>query len=175
MNYYTSDLHLYHQYALIANNRPFSNLNDMHNTIIRKWNSKVKPSDTVYILGDVSHPKNQEEANLVLDIVEKLNGKKVLIKGNHDSKISRCPKFLTVFSSVHDYLDISDCGKRVILFHYPIEEWNQSFRGSIHLHGHIHNNDKHLTKVENRYHVGVDVNDFTPVSLQELINKSKNQ
>lgn len=173
MNYYTSDLHLYHQYSIIGSNRPFANLDEMHNTIIHKWNSKVKPSDTVFILGDVSHPKNKEEANLVLDLVEKLNGKKVLVKGNHDSKISHCPKFKKVFSSVHDYLEISDFGKKVILFHYPIEEWNQFFRGSIHLHGHVHNNDKHLTKIENRFNVGVDVNDFTPVSLKELINKSK--
>lgn len=175
MNYYISDLHLYHKYAIIGSHRPFANLHEMHKTIIHNWNTKVKPSDTVFILGDVSHPKNQEEANLVLNIIEKLNGKKVLIKGNHDSKITHCAKFKQVFSSVHDYLEISDCGKKVILFHYPIEEWNQFNRGSIHLHGHVHNNDKHMKKIANRFNVGVDVNDFTPVSLKELINNATNK
>lgn len=173
MNYYTSDLHLYHRYSIIGSHRPFYNLENMHKTIIHNWNAKVKPTDTVYILGDVSHPKNKEEAYLVLNVIEQLNGRKILIKGNHDSKLLRCPKFKKVFHSVHDYLEISDYGKKVILFHYPIEEWNNFFRGSIHLHGHVHNNDSHIKNIANRFNVGVDVNNFTPVSLKELLEKDK--
>jgi calcineurin-like phosphoesterase family protein len=57
--------------------------------------------------------------------------------------------------------------------HYPIEEWDGFFRGSYHLYGHVHNNDNGLRIIDRRYNVGVDVNDFEPKTLDELIEVNK--
>lgn len=54
MNYYISDLHLFHEASIGFDGRPFRNLEEMHAEIVRKWNSKVTNGDTVYILGDMS-------------------------------------------------------------------------------------------------------------------------
>lgn len=52
MNYYISDLHIGHANAIKFDNRPFADVNEMNNAIMENWNSRVKPNDTVYILGD---------------------------------------------------------------------------------------------------------------------------
>ena len=50
MNYYISDLHLFHEAVLRFDDRPFSNLEEMHAEIVKRWNHKVTNGDTVYIL-----------------------------------------------------------------------------------------------------------------------------
>ena len=66
MNYYISDLHLFHEASIGFDGRPFRNLEEMHAEIVRKWNSKVTNGDTVYILGDVSmRGKNEDLIALV--------------------------------------------------------------------------------------------------------------
>lgn len=60
-----------------------------------------------------------------------------------------------------------DNERKVVLFHYPIEEWNGFYVGSYHLHGHIHNTT--VTHIDRRYNVSVDVINYTPVTLDELI------
>lgn len=54
MNYYISDLHLFHEAAIRFDDRPFRDLEEMHTEIVKRWNEKVNNGDTVYILGDVS-------------------------------------------------------------------------------------------------------------------------
>ena len=64
-------------------------------------------------------------------------------------------------------LEARDNERKVVLFHYPIEEWNGFYVGSYHLHGHIHNTT--VTHIDRRYNVSVDVINYTPVTLDELI------
>ena len=66
---------------------------------------------------------------------------------------------------------IVDENKKVVLFHYPIMDWEDSQYGSIHLYGHVHQKDNLLFPIDNRYHIGVDTNDFKPVSLEQILNK----
>lgn len=80
MNYYISDLHLFHEAAIRFDDRPFRDLEEMHTEIVKRWNEKVNNGDTVYILGDVSMRGKNE--NLIA-LVAILKGKKVLIRGNH--------------------------------------------------------------------------------------------
>ena len=61
MNYYISDLHLFHEASIGFDGRPFRNLEEMHAEIVRKWNSKVTNGDTVYILGDMSMRGKNED------------------------------------------------------------------------------------------------------------------
>ena len=164
MKYYISDLHLFHNRILEKFNRPFSSVEEMHEVITNNWKNKVKADDTVYILGDVGmyHPKE------IGNILNNLPGHKILITGNHDFKNIHSGSYKKVFDKITSYLEIEDNGRNVILFHYPIEDWNGKYREYYHLHGHIHNNEDSLSQKERRFNFSAEVVDYTPVSLDEL-------
>lgn len=164
MKYYISDLHLFHNRILEKFNRPFSSVEEMHEMIINNWKNKVKADDTVYILGDVGMYHLKEIGN----ILNNLPGHKILITGNHDFKNIHSGSYKKVFDKITSYLEIEDNGRNVILFHYPIEDWNGKYREYYHLHGHIHNNEDSLSQKERRFNVSAEVVDYTPVSLDEL-------
>lgn len=138
MNYYISDLHLFHAKSIKFDNRPFESLETMHEIIVKKWNSKVTNGDTVYILGDVS--MRGEKENLI-SLVSTLKGRKVLVKGNHDDVSDY--RYQQLFSEICDYKEIHDSisGKNydLVLCHYPIFSWKKMGRGTILLYGHTHN------------------------------------
>ena len=171
MIYYTSDLHIGHENIMRLCKRPYNSTHQMNTDIIYKWNQKVKPEDTVYILGDMFF--KFQDIQYVKDVLKMLKGKKILIKGNHDHFLQQL-NWRDYFDKVCDYLKIKDNGRDVILMHYPIEEWDGFFRGSYHLYGHVHNSDNGLRKIDRRYNVGVDINDFEPKTLDELIERNKN-
>lgn len=76
MNYYISDLHLFHENAIKCDSRPFDSLEDMHETIKTRWNEKITNGDKVYILGDISFRGKNE--NLIA-YISTLKGHKILI------------------------------------------------------------------------------------------------
>ena len=139
MNYYISDLHLFHGAVIRFDNRPFVSLDEMHKAMVEKWNSKVTNGDTVYILGDVSLRGKKEG---LIALVATLKGKKVLVRGNHDD-ISDY-RYQQLFSEIVDYKEIHDSvsgtNYDLVLSHYPIFSWKKMGRGTILLYGHIHNN-----------------------------------
>jgi len=172
MIYYTADLHLNHKNILHMCRRPFDNLQEMHRTIKQYWNAAVQDNDEVYIIGDVCMSFNGETA----DYLRSLHGKKHLIIGNHDKKHLKTEKFRELFETIDHYLTIGDEGRKVVLFHYPILEWDGYFKGWYHIYGHIHNNDANfanqLLKQEpfrNAFNAGMDLNDFTPRTLSQMI------
>lgn len=170
MNYYTSDWHLQHANALKFDYRPFNTTQQMEECLIRNWNARVQPQDTVYILGDFSFSKNVAEWN---NILAKLKGNKVFIQGNHDYVLHKVDKSLV--QGVYNLLQISDFGRKVIMCHYPMAIWNCSHHGSIHLYGHVHNHEEALLRhpilqnLENAYNVGCMNFNYTPVTLDEII------
>lgn len=83
MIYFTSDLHLGHENVIRFADRPFQNVSDMNRSLITNYNALVRDDDTVYILGDLTFKVNVEEADR---LISKLNGRKILIKGNHDKR-----------------------------------------------------------------------------------------
>lgn len=99
-------------------------------------------------------------------LIKRLNGRKILIAGNHDLKL--LPLLREFFEEVHDHrLELSVDGLTLILDHYPLLEWGRFFRGSIHLHGHCHGRlsvNRHGYRID----VGVDAWNFTPVSLAQI-------
>ena len=167
--FYISDLHLCHKNIMDFCERPYNTVEEMNEDIIEKWNSVVTPNDVVRILGDIAFPKSQEDIEQVIKLVKRLNGNKTLIIGNHDHKLLKDERFIRLFSSIENYMMVKDNGRKVILFHYPIEEWDGFYKGSIHLYGHVHNNDVGLKDIKNRYNVSADVIGFTPRTLDELI------
>lgn len=133
-NFYIADLHFGHGNIIGFDNRPFDSVEEMNETLINNWNKKVKQGDTTYILGDFCWGKESQW----IEILNKLNGNKVLIRGNHDLKqMSKTLK--DKFLYIKDRHEISDCGKKLILSHYPELAYKSSYNPNVFmLHGHIH-------------------------------------
>ncbi len=177
MIYFTADTHFFHQNVIRLNNRPFADVNEMNKVLIANWNALVSDRDEVYILGDFLYKGTGEQA---AQILKKLHGKKYLIKGNHEKYLSD-PEFdSSLFEWVKDYHVLEYKDARFILFHYPIAEWQFFHRKSAHLYGHVHNNVSHLPESstilqhldKRAVNVGVDVNDFFPVSADSVYAKA---
>lgn len=172
MIYYTSDIHFNHKKIIESCNRPFKDIDEMNESLIGNWNVRVKKEDTVYYLGDFAIVKNNKDVQNIIDLVRRLNGRKILIQGNHDSRLVKNIEFSEMFEEISIYKKINDNGRYVILMHYPIESWERSYYGSYHIHGHTHNNC--INNIKNRFNAGVDVNDYKPVTLDELIKFNLN-
>ena len=129
---YIADWHYGHKNIIAYDSRPFFTLDEMNSELIKRWNSAVSPEDTVYILGDMFWC----DTNTAVDVLKQLNGKKVLIKGNHD----KCEdeNFRKQFALICDYLEIVDHGKNIVLCHYPIPCFKNHYHGWYHFYGHVH-------------------------------------
>ena len=133
--YYISDLHLGHKNVIKFDDRPFSSLEQMHNTIIENWNKRVSNEDTVYILGDFCWRKEPEWG----EFIDALRGNKVLIRGNHDLKYMK-PATRNKFQDVKDFKEIMDKDRHVTLCHYPTPFYKKSWHGKYYmLYWHVHN------------------------------------
>lgn len=191
MNYYISDLHLFHEASIKYDNRPFCTLEEMHNAIMKNWNDTVTNGDTVYILGDISMRGTNEE---LIAFVAKLKGQKLLIKGNHD-KVSDF-RYKQLFSGIYDYKELNDTAHKetyhLVLSHYPVFSWNGMNRGAVLLYGHVHEGaeDTYFQKCignmqnECRHAIGQDVRaynvgcmksaiDYRPRTLEEIIDRNE--
>ncbi len=173
MNYYISDTHFGHRNVIAFDGRPFSDIDEMDTTLIANWNSRVKADDDVWILGDFCF-KAEKDPSYYL---KKLNGKKHLIIGNHDKETLISEKACEHFVSMDKMLHIEDCNKHIVLCHFPIADWNGRYRGAYHIYGHIHNNNTEvydfMNKLGNAFNAGCMINNFVPVTLDELIKNNK--
>lgn len=172
MIYFTSDLHFHHENIIPSCHRPFRNAEDMNEKLIRNWNEVVRPEDEVYILGDVT----LKGADAAYECLSQLCGKKYLVRGNHDSFVTKrtWEPYAFTFEWVKDYAELDVHGISFVLCHYPFLEWNHMYRGAIHLHGHQHNgpsyNEGQKAQGIRRYDAGVDANDYRPVSVEEILS-----
>ncbi len=169
MNYYFADSHLGHANIIRMNNRPFSNIDEMNQTIINNWNQVVSNNDDIYIVGDLFYKGGDP-----VPVLKQLKGKKHLIIGNHDGALLKNPAAKRFFVEIEHIVTIWEDKQMIVLCHYPMIEWNGYFRDSIHLYGHIHNNTKNDTyqimkNRKNAYNVGADILGFTPRTLKEVI------
>lgn len=133
----TSDLHFGHANIMKfcpVTRAGFRDVDHMNECMIEEWNCNVAPEDEVFILGDVAFLPAAKAAN----IMRRLNGAKILIEGNHDRKLLQDPEFRDCFRETHQYLRYNHNGQLVIMFHYPIHEWDQMHRGAVHFYGHVH-------------------------------------
>lgn len=177
MIYYISDLHLRDQAIFDKCKRPFKNLQEMEETIIRNWNSKVKPEDIVYVLGDIADTNPS-----TVEAYRQLNGHKHLIVGNHDHVLLKEIEESYLFESIKFIDVIEDANHKVCLCHYPLMDWMEFNRNGYLVYGHVHNktekNGKAYREIKEYYldkpvfNCGVDVNHFSPVTLVEMM-KSK--
>ena len=168
MIYFTSDTHFFHRNAIWHNERPFKNADEMDEAMIKNWNRVVKENDEIYHLGDFAW---QPSPTKLKEILGQLNGRKHLILGNHDKE--KLMAHSNLWESVDFYKELRIDDFKVILLHYPIYDWNGAFNGAVHLYGHVHKTmdlREVKTKHKNKrcYNVGVDVNNYTPVSWLEI-------
>ena len=193
MNYYTADLH-FGQKSLLATGkwreRPFKTLDEMHETMIKRWNKKVTNNDHVYILGDIG---SRGFRNMHPELLAMLKGNKHLIIGNHDdlSDLRVRQQFVEICDrkKVCDNVD----GKSYTLFltHEPYMMWAGQHKGVIMLYAHLHNTvEEHLfqkylaefnkDKKPNyeaketecvAYNVGMCLWNYEPVSMKEILSR----
>lgn len=142
--FYIADMHISHDNILHFDNRPWSNIKEHDKALIDNWNAVVTNEDTVYILGDFHWGKECDW----LEVLEQLNGNKVLIKGNHDITPQKSKKY---FQDVKDYKEMNDNGRKVVLCHYPIPYFKNHYYGWYHLYGHVHNTFEHNMAQHQRY------------------------
>lgn len=159
--WFTSDTHFNHDNIIDYCGRPFKSIKHMDQELIRRWNERVKPKDTVIHLGDFMYggsvsQENKRKPDYYLD---QLNGNIILVKGNHDSNNG----LRTSIESINIKLG----GVNWWCQHKPemlIYKYN--------LCGHVHENWE--VRVTGRYKVvnlSVDVWDYRPVSIEEILRR----
>ena len=173
MIYFTSDFHLSHNNIRTYCNRPFDSVKEMDNTILSNLHTTLKKGDILYFLGDLS--MGQVGVQRFLEDVKTIGVEVHIILGNHDRDLqnflSRNRNFYPV-RSISDIKNIILEGQSVTLCHYPMLTFNKSHYGAWQLYGHHHNGNFHANippaVAGKRMNVGVDVNNFMPVSWEKV-------
>jgi calcineurin-like phosphoesterase family protein len=163
---FIADLHFGH--GNMAIKRGFTTVEEHDEYIITKWNSVVNKRDITYILGDITMEKSTP-----YHLLDRLNGTKKVILGNHD-KPSHVPELLKYVNSVGGMVQY----KGVVLTHCPIHPSELEYRFPFNVHGHIH--DKQVMKMEDGFEVideryicvSCERINYTPKTLDELKNIS---
>jgi len=182
--WFTADTHFGHTNVIKFCNRPFSSVEDMDDALINNWNSVVKSEDVVYHLGDFTL-KNLKEFK---SYCRRLSGNILIVPGGHDHRwieqsksssyvdnlsaicytIEGTVRLMSPLLSLELNNEDSDYPSVIVLCHYAMRVWDRSHYGSIHLYGHSHGN---LPPIKNTMDVGVDVNNFYPISLEEVLER----
>ena len=176
--FFTSDTHFNHANIIKFCNRPFKDVEQMNESMIANWNRVVGMDDTVFHLGDFCLGGAAEWTK----VLDRLNGKIYLILGNHDLKNMR-QGFIGRFEHVAMQMHITIGKQRIYLCHYPFLCFEGGYREVWQLFGHVHsrNNNTGLDAERlqylypTQYDVGVDNNDFTPVSFEQVNQIIKKQ
>lgn len=167
MIFYTADLHFH--YKLFLPGRPFASVEEMDEAMIRLWNETVTDEDTVYVVGDVGYNGGYVPG----DALGRLQGRKHLIRGNHDTGFENAPKLFDYFETVTDFNEIDDGETHILLCHYPILYRKRGYM----IHGHLHQargpEYDILRQMPRMLNAGVDVNFYRPVTLAQLVENNR--
>lgn len=170
MIYFISDTHFNHANIIKYCNRPFKYVEEMNETLIDNWNNTIKESDTIYHLGDLALGKSNE----IKGLVNRLIGKKYLIRGNHDRWSVSFYEELGF--EVLKFAPIKLDEYKLILSHVPIPD-KIIPKGYINLHGHIHDKkledctDSYIPKMyskELHFNVSADAIRYKPISIEQI-------
>ena len=149
-----ADTHFGHAKLCENWQRPF----DYEERIIKNWSNQVKYDDVVIILGDISWSGN-------LDVFQKLKGRKILVRGNHDKK--GIDAYLNHFDFACDRIAMRYMGHSIVFSHKPLDE----FKEDLNIFGHLHNfHPYELTK--GQFCISLEDMGYTVFSLPSIINKA---
>lgn len=189
--YFTSDWHIGHKNVLKFDQRPFKDLDDMHESLIKTFNHYVPKHGITYFLGDMGLCSH----GLLKSVIERLNGTKIIILGNHDGNMYSM--YNAGFDVVLYKASIMIGNHSVTMSHCPLrgvyredtsemkgakegDNWHKESTygykfawpdtGQFHLHGHIHspNGGKSQKILDRQFDVGVPANGYKPVSISEI-------
>ena len=164
-----ADLHFGHEKIIKYENRPFADSKEMNDRLAKLWNLTVEKDDLVYVLGDFTLSRR---ISVIKKLVNSLNGRKILIMGNHDT---RKPK---------DYVA---CGFEVatrrpmmvepgvILMHEPLMDASLIAPTYIYFFGHVHSNKTLMDGYHNCMCVPVERIGYKPINLDECIRKLRKE
>lgn len=177
--FFTSDTHFGHKNILEYEKdaRPFNSVEEMNEQLISNWNSTVSPKDIIFHLGDFAFGRNN------VDIAARLNGRKRLILGNHDT--FPCALYLQYFERVFGGIFWKSC----VLTHIPVHPNNLGARAFLNVHGHLHSknvtdNTVYMTegkvypeiaiiKDTNYFNVSCEQNNLTPFHADVILERMK--
>lgn len=153
IRYVCADLHLGHLNCSLR--RGFSSVEEHDLFLIYKWNSVIRPSDIVYVLGDLTMEKKSP-----YPILKQLNGIKYVALGNHERR-QDVPELLNYVQGVAACYEY----KGAILTHIPIHD-SQLSRFKLNIHGHLHEN-----YIEDSRYICVSMEQisYTPIALDSLL------
>lgn len=159
MIWFTADTHFGHAAVIDYCKRPFADVGEMDAALVARWNDVVAPTDDVWHLGDVAFRSNPAR------YLDALHGRIHVILGNHDDE-KKLAKTRAAWVGEVKYLRAD--GHRFYLSHYAHRTWRNSVHGAFHLYGHSHGD---LPGLGRSMDVGVDANDYRPISLAEVVAK----
>lgn len=157
--FFIADTHFGDENIIRYENRPFSGIEDMDNTIIKNWNNTVSVNDKIFLVGDFSAYDFEKSS----DICHQLNGEKFLVMGNHDTK-SEQYYYNCGFSGVSRYPVIYE--SFWIISHAPLYiNRNMPYAN---IFGHVHANPIYTDFSEQSFCVSVERINYTPVEFSEI-------
>lgn len=174
--WFTSDTHFGHKNILEYEKeaRPFQNIEEMHEVMIERWNSVVKPKDIIYHLGDFVFGRHN------IKIASRLNGKKRLVMGNHDTYPAS--EYLEHFDKLYGVIFYERC----ILSHVPVHVNGLGSRWILNVHGHLHSKRVHKNPLihdgklvfsggddPNYFNVSCEQNNLTPIHRDAIMKHIK--
>lgn len=177
--YFTSDTHFGHYNICRYCNRPFESRSDMDNSLIENWNRVVPEDGIVVHCGDFTLI-HKEDMDKYQKLFNKLNGTILLCRGNHDMIPLTTEPIGKLIASV-DVAMIEVDGKKIMASHYPMLAYPADYQVFGHIHtlsdGSCHgvDGDVNAKLRKTQYDVGVDQNNYTPVSYKQLCGIFKNK
>lgn len=179
--FFTSDTHFNHAKIIELADRPFKDVEEMNEALIENWNNVVNEDSVVFHLGDVAFGG----VMVIKGILTRLKGRKRLIIGNHDHR-QNFKHWDAYFEAIQSQASIRIADTELVLNHYPFLCYGGSYRNVINLFGHVHSvpgvgSGLDIPRLSmlfpTQYDVGVDNNNFTPISFRkvmEIINNKLN-
>ncbi|MGU3465574.1 metallophosphoesterase [Methylobacterium sp. C33D] len=164
---FVADTHFGHVGILsprMQNPRPFVSIEEHDAALVANWNAVVRPEDTVWHLGDFCYRCPEERARAIF---RRLNGRKLLVRGNHDKVGARMPWDGPVLDVARTVVPdpVTGVPVGIFMFHYACRVWPRMHRGDIHLYGHSHGT---LPGTAASTDVGVDCFGFRPVTFDQI-------
>ena len=165
-HWYTADPHFGHNNILKFQKRPFRSITQMDTALIMNITAVVQPDDDLWIVGDFGFGGSAGKEGYLEGVFHRIPGRKHLIVGNHDDeRVQNLP-----WESCSQLTEFTDGETMVTLCHYPMITWNRARKGAIQIFGHVHSSWR---GTRNSVNVGVDVWDYRPVQIDDILARAK--